>query len=464
MDTFEVLVTTAQSLAADIESYSKFYKQKQLNEVFRNYHNSQLNQNEPYQERTFTSKNVTLAKPNEDYLGLNEIVKFAKGETTKQIEVKILNDVQNPVMEGLKMFSIELKPIVNGNLVVNENNACSFVNPDAVHIAIEDLIEDSISVGFEKTAMTVNEPDQLIHIPIIRNGDVSQPFSVICHTRHLTAINEKDFIGRYSLEKSRIYFNAGDRVKDCTVEIINDSIFEADEEFQVRLSDLRGPDNAQFGQYTNVLVKILNNEDSSVISFSQHVYHTEEPSSNDASIIKPITVLRTGDLSRTTIVRVSTTDDTAIAGLDYKPKTQTLTFQPGVSALDFDVEVFYDRDSEQTESFSVNLGPQDPVSGVFGEIVTANVLIHDTRTMGNGTSSDYDDYMLKKSFVRPFVTSLGTYLMNGEMGNAGEQLKKGNYFAASDKPLICLNVSFLIDILNKIIRHLNFKYFVTAMP
>jgi hypothetical protein len=194
-------------------------------------------------------------------------------------------------------------------------------------------------------------------------------------------------------------------------------------------------------QYTNVLVKILNNEDSSVISFSQHVYNTEEPSSSDASVIKSVTVVRTGDLSRTTIVRASTTDDTAVAGRDYKPKTQTLTFQPGVSALDFDVEVFYDSEHEQTESFSVNLGPQDPVSGVFGEIVTANVLIRDTKAFrNNGSISEYDSYVLNKKFVMPFVTSLNTYLLSGERGSG---LKKGNYFAASDKPLICLNVSIL---------------------
>lgn len=93
-----------------------------------------------------------------------------------------------------------------------------------------------------------------------------------------------------------------------------------------------------------------------MISLSEHIFHTEEPSSSDASVIKPITVVRTGDLSRTTIVRVSTSDDTAVAGIDYKPRTETLTFLPGVSALDFDVEIFYDNEREKTESFTVNLG------------------------------------------------------------------------------------------------------------
>lgn len=164
-------------------------------------------------------------------------------------------------MEGLKIFTIQVKPLINNNIISSPEIGCNYINPDTINVIIEDLIEDSISVGFDKTFMSVKEPDQLIKIPIIRHGDVSQPFSVICHTRHLTAINEKDFIGRYSLEESRIFFQAGERVKDCTVEIINDSIFEADEEFQVKLSDLRGPEDAKFGQFTTVLVKILNNED-----------------------------------------------------------------------------------------------------------------------------------------------------------------------------------------------------------
>ena len=109
--------------------------------------------------------------------------------------------------------------------------------------------------------MTVSEPDQIVKIPIVRHGDLSQAFSVICHTRQMTAIDDKDYVGKYSLEQSRIHFQPGERVKDCIVEIINDSVFEAEEEFQVRLSDLRGPDDAKLNQFTTVVVKILNDED-----------------------------------------------------------------------------------------------------------------------------------------------------------------------------------------------------------
>ncbi len=63
------------------------------------------------------------------------------------------------------------------------------------------------------------------------------------------------------MEQSRIQFGTGERVKDCIIDIINDSIYEADETFQVKLSDLRGSKDAHFDQLTTATVTILNEED-----------------------------------------------------------------------------------------------------------------------------------------------------------------------------------------------------------
>ena len=68
-------------------------------------------------------------------------------------------------------------------------------------------------MGFNSTAVIVKETSGSVSIPIVRQGDVSQPFSVICHTKSLTAIEDVDYVGRYTLEQSRIYFEAGEKVK-----------------------------------------------------------------------------------------------------------------------------------------------------------------------------------------------------------------------------------------------------------
>ena len=188
-----------------------------------------------------------------------------------------------------------------------------------------------------------------------------------------------------------------------------------------------------------------------MIGFSEPSYKTEEPSSNDATVIKSITVLRSGDLSRTSIVRVSTKDNTAIAGVDYKPKTETLTFLPGVSALDFDVEIFYDSVHEAAESFDVLLGPQEPISAVFGKIVATNVVINDNNVLGNNTSFDssLEALLANNSIfmnVRPHAASLYAFLKNETSGEPHQfsKNKEVSSMAPSDASLICFHVSLFI--------------------
>ncbi len=144
-EAFDVLITTAQSKPEDISNYSKYYKQKQLNEIFENYHKGLLQATGPsdlhnIRNKDLTNRSISLAIPNEDYMPINDVIKFEHGENTKKIEITILNDASNPVMEGLKMFSIEIKPILNNGKRID--SACRYVNPDMIHIVIEDLIED----------------------------------------------------------------------------------------------------------------------------------------------------------------------------------------------------------------------------------------------------------------------------------------------------------------------------------
>lgn len=160
------------------------------------------------------------------------------------------------------------------------------------------------------------------------------------------------------------------------------------------------------------------------------MYHTEEPSSLDSSIVKPITILRSGDLSRTTLVRISTSDDTALAGLDYKPKTETIKFSPGVSALDFDIEIFHDEEREGMESFRVILGPQDPVAGIYGKVKSANVIIRDAVQGGAEKGGD----------KRVYIDSLVYFVDRNESKKVDELVPNG-------EPLICLEVCDIIMIL-----------------
>lgn len=185
-----------------------------------------------------------------------------------------------------------------------------------------------------------------------------------------------------------------------------------------------------------------------MISLSDESYYTEEPLSNDSLVIKSITILRSGDLSRTSTVRVSTNDITAIAGIDYKPKTEVATFDPGVAAVDFDVKILYDGKSDTTvELFKVSLGPQDPVSAIFGTTTSATVYIHPNPLNKNNNNeisagnSKIEQALSdnKYSFGMPIVTSL-LNLADKTAWKSRNYDIDANIMHPPGAPLVCLHV------------------------
>lgn len=65
---------------------------------------------------------------------------------------------------------------------------------------------------FEKTSYTVKEKDGVLHIPIIRTGDLSFKSSVRCFTRTMSAMVMDDFEERRNADDSRITFLKGEKV------------------------------------------------------------------------------------------------------------------------------------------------------------------------------------------------------------------------------------------------------------
>lgn len=65
---------------------------------------------------------------------------------------------------------------------------------------------------FEKVAYTVKEKDGVLHIPIIRTGDLTYKSSVRCFTRTMSAMVMDDFEERRNADVSRVVFLKGEKV------------------------------------------------------------------------------------------------------------------------------------------------------------------------------------------------------------------------------------------------------------
>lgn len=69
--------------------------------------------------------------------------------------------------------------------------------------------------------------------------------------------------------------------------------------------------------------------------------------------------------------------------MNQLPSVSFALAPPGVAHIMFKVEIMSNEDREWHESFSLVLGPDDPVEAVLGDISTATVTILDQEAAGS---------------------------------------------------------------------------------
>ncbi|KAM9823010.1 extracellular matrix organizing protein FRAS1 [Syngnathus typhle] len=315
------------------------------------------------------------ASPGVDYIPSSKKVEFKPGRTQETCSLTILDDVQNPSIEGSESFVIFL----------SSPQGAVLQEPYEASVVIADTFQDIPSMQFEKSAYTVKERDGDLHLPVTRTGDLSFTSSARCFTRTMSAAVMDDFGERPNVDESRVTFLRGEKVKNCTVHVNDDSVFEPEEEFQVHLGSPTGDhwSGAMIGERDVVTITITNDEDAPTIELEQSSYQVREPPGPDGVEVLNVKVVRRGDLDRTSKIRCSTRDGSAQSGVDYNPKSRVLKFTPGMDHVLFKVEIVSNEDREWHESFSLVLGPDDPVEAVLGEITTATVTILDQEAAGS---------------------------------------------------------------------------------
>ncbi|KFM78096.1 FRAS1-related extracellular matrix protein 2, partial [Stegodyphus mimosarum] len=147
--------------------------------------------------------------------------------------------------------------------------------------------------------------------------------------------------------------------KLCSVTLVDDSIYEGDEEFRLVLgspiSDSAG--GAILGHRNTTIVTIKDDNDKPIIKLEKNRYTVKEPEKAGESSILKIPVVRSGDLSKLSLIRIHTKDGSAKSGVDYVPYSKELQFQPNVSRLEVEVEILYDGEKEHREAFTLHLKP-----------------------------------------------------------------------------------------------------------
>ncbi|NWX16774.1 FREM2 protein, partial [Aegotheles bennettii] len=290
-----------------------------------------------------------------DYVGISRNLDFTPGVNMQVFRVIILDDLGQPILEGPEKFELVL--------CMPENAV--FGKPSKTTVFINDTITDLPKVQFKEPLYVANEKDEQLVVLIYRSGDINHKSTVRCYTRQGSAQVMMDYEERPNTDDSVVveclvlasYLSAGETEKPCVVTLEDDAIYEEEEEFRLVLGTPKSDSSfgASIGDQKETVIRINDEDDKPVIKFSEIKHSIQEPQEPGETALVRIHVLRFGDSSKVSVVRVHTKDGSATSGEDYNPMSEDIEFREGETEHFVEVEVLYDGIREMREAFTVHL-------------------------------------------------------------------------------------------------------------
>ncbi len=314
-----------------------------------------------------------------DYAPTNGTLSFGPGESSKSFSVRIFDDT---IAEGDETLLLTL----------SNPSGTSVVGTNVVELTI---LDNDASFTFSTPAYLVNEGDGGVTIGVRRNNGSNVISAVSYRTSNGSASAGAD----YTPTTNTLVFAIGEIFKTFTVTILEDTLVEGDEFFNVSLFNPTGA--TQLNNPSNAVVTITDNDSS--LSFSTNNYAVDEGATNVA-----IVVVRTNSSSGTLTVNFATSNATAIAGADYIGTNFSLVFLDGETAKTILIPITDDTLPEGEETFTVRL--TNPSTGVvLGSPGVATVTIIDNDA---GLKFSSPTYRISESGVTATITVLRTTVTN----------------------------------------------------
>lgn len=298
-----------------------------------------------------------------DFTAVSNTLLFEEGEAEKYCVVPIQDDGK---FEGSEKFTVKLME-PSYALLGRPRKSLVYINDD----------EDKPSVTFESSHFVVRETEGFIIAKLKRSGDISMSVSVMCVSVDGSAIgsqpnklvNGTDFIHRLHDESSMVAFAPGITESSCTVKIIDDHIFEMNEEFFLILKNPSQGTTLEENWRASVFIRGPN--DQSTIGFSPTEYIVSESKGTVTVWLE-----RTGmDLSHTCSVWCVTRDSSyqeAQPSLDFIPHSEQINFTEGQTTANCSIHLLDDKLNPKVEGreqfvVSLNTGQNASISSSTSE-------------------------------------------------------------------------------------------------
>lgn len=203
-------------------------------------------------------------------------------------------------------------------------------------------------------------------VTLLRTEGSDGVVSVDIVSSDISATADEDYVAT----STTVVFEDGETMKQVEVFILNDQFDEADEQFQLHLSNVVGAD---LGPEDTATITIIDDDEpvQSTLIFAQPEYIVYEYAG-----FVTVEVERVQGTDSNVFVDYSLTSVTADAGIDYIDASGTLAFAIGEASKTITIQIINDALPEASpEIFTVDLS--NPVGATLQEGDSVNVLIID---------------------------------------------------------------------------------------
>lgn len=302
---------------------------------------------------TASAKTITVdyatsdgtATASSDYTAGTGTITFAPGVTSQNVAIAVLAD---PTDEANETVTVTLSN--PSNVTLNDATGILTITDDdgAPTLSIADL-------------STPNETAVARSMTVTLSSASAKTVTVAYATANATATAANDYVST----SGTLTFNPGITSRTVAVTIVQDTIDEAHETFNVVLSS---PTNASISDATGVMT-ITDDDTTPGLSIA------DASTSDETAANLTATVTLSGPSSSTVTVNYATANGTATAGADYTATTGTLTFIPGDTSETFNIPILADTVDEVNEVFSVTLS--SPSNAVINDILGQFTIVDD---------------------------------------------------------------------------------------
>ncbi|MBI2946587.1 MAG: hypothetical protein HYY23_03010, partial [Verrucomicrobia bacterium] len=333
-------------------------------------------------------------------------IRIDPGFTTGQIKIQVVGDTLDEFDES---FFVRLINASNATLDPVKNQARAII--------LDDDAPPTLSIFPTEVVEGNDGPTNAVFTASLSAPSGHPITAQYATTTDGTAASGVDFRSA----SGTLTFQPGETSKTVIVEVVGDTLHEGTETFFVALSN---PTNASIA-IPQAQGRIFDDEAAPVVSIQDAVAVLE---GNTGTVNATFQVSLSAASAQAVTVVVATADATAIAGVDYTARTNTVAFNPGSPLTQtVSVDIRGDNLSEPDETFFVNLS--DPVGATLGRNQATGTIKDDDPTPtisvfttsvveGNGTTNAVFDVRLSSpsglSVAVSFATTNGTAIADSD--------------------------------------------------